>query len=122
MIKNIKIVRGASRCSKTALSIDEETPEHCASVLVVTIATGSIVMRCLDRGLCRYEAGLRSGIGYLIERMTTARILRLIGLLRDINDWIEYAHSGPRTRQRRQPRARRLRYCNEVRRALGVVS
>ena len=122
MMKNIKIVRGASRCSKTALSIDEETPEHCASVLVVAIATESVVMRRLDRGLCRYEAGLRSGIGYLIELVTTACTLRLIRLLRDVNDWIEYAHSGPRTRRRRRPRARRLRYCDEVRRAFGVVS
>src|SRR6266540_3870789 len=108
MMKNIKIVRGASRCSKTALSIDEETPEHCASVLVVTIATGSVVMRHLDHGLYRYEAGLRSGIGYLIERVTTACILRLIGLLRDVNDWIEYAHSGPRTCRRCRPRAQCL--------------
>src|SRR6266545_135970 len=122
MMKNIKIVRGASRCSKTVLSIDEEMPEHCASVLMVAIATESIVMRRLDRGLCRYEAGLRSGIGYLIERVTMACILWLIGLLRGVNDWIEYAHSGPQTRRRRQPRARHLRYCNKVRRAFGVVS
>src|SRR6266511_1300429 len=122
MIKNIKIVRGVSQCSKTALSIDEETLEHCASMLVVAIATESVVMRRLDRGLCRYEAGLRSGIGYLIERMTTACTLRLIGLLRDVNDWIEYAHSGPRTCWRRQPRAQHLRYCDEVRCAFGVVS
>src|SRR5438445_13786342 len=101
MMKNIKIVRGASRCSKTALSIDEETLEHCASVLMVAIATESIVMRCLDCGLCRYEAGLRSGIEYLIEHVTTACTLQLIGLLRDINDWIEYAHSGSRTRRQR---------------------
>ena len=86
MMKNIKIVRGALRCSKTALSIDEETPEHCASVLVVAITTESVVMRRLDRGLCRYEAGLRSGIGYLVEHMTTACVLRLIGLLQDTND------------------------------------
>ena len=107
-MKNIKIVRGVLRCSKTALSIDEETPEHCASVLVVAITTGSIVMRRLDRGLCRYEAGLRSGVGYLIERVTTTCALRLIGLLRDVNDWIEYAHSRPRTRRRRRLRAQRL--------------
>ena len=77
-------------------------------MLVVAIATESVVMRRLDRGLCRYEAGLRSGIGYLIERMTTACTLRLIGLLRDVNDWIEYAHSRPRTRRRRRLRAQRL--------------
>src|SRR6266568_6612596 len=111
MMKNIKIVRGVSQCSKTALSIDEETPEHCASVLMVAIATESVVMRRLDRGLCRYEAGLRSGIGYLIERVTTACTLQLIGLLRDVNDWIEYAYSGLRTRRQHWPRARRLRYC-----------
>src|SRR6266511_3412561 len=122
MMKNIKIVRGVLRCSKTALSIDEETPEHCANVLVVAIATGSIVMWHLDRGLCRYEAGLRSSIGYLIERVTTAGILWLIGLLQDVNDWIEYAHSGPRTCRRCRPRAQHLRYCNEVRRTFGVVS
>src|SRR6266571_4269050 len=108
MMKNIKIVRGASRCSKTALSIDEEMPEHCASMLVVAIATESIVMRCLDHGLCRYEAGLRSGIGYLIEHVTTACTLQLIGLLRDVNDWIEYTHSGLQTRRRCWPRVRRL--------------
>src|SRR6266567_8650648 len=105
MMKNIKIVRGASQCSKTALSIDEETPEHCASVLVVAIATESVVMRCLDCGLCQYEAGLRSSIGYLIERVTTACTLRLIRLLRDVNNWIEYAHSRLRTCQRRRPRS-----------------
>src|SRR5205807_5362259 len=105
MMKNIKIVRSASQCSKTTLSIDEETLEHCASVLVVAIASESIVMRCLDRGLCRYEARLRSGIGYLIKRMTMACTLRLIGLLRDVNDWIEYAHSVLRTHRRRRQRA-----------------
>ena len=52
MMKNIKIVRGASRYSKTTLSIDEEMPEHCASALVVAIATESIVMQRLDCGLC----------------------------------------------------------------------
>src|SRR6266568_6669474 len=100
MMKNIKIVRGALRCSKTALSIDEETPEHCASMLMVAIATESVVMRHLDHGLCRYEAGLRSGIGYLIERVMTACTLQLIGLLQDVNNWIEYTHSRPRTHRR----------------------
>src|SRR6266581_4985123 len=122
MMKNIKIVRGASRCSKTTLSIDEKMPEHCASMLVVAITTESVVMRRLDRGLCRYETRLRSGIGYLIERVTTACTLRLIGLLQDVNNWIEYAHSGLRMRRRRRLRAQRLRYCDEVRRAFGVVS
>src|SRR5438445_12235990 len=95
---------------------------NCTTPLIVTIATESIVMQRLDCGLCRYEAGLRSGIGYLIKHVTTACTLRLIGLLRDVNDWIEYAHSGLQPRRRRQLRARCVRYCDEVRRAFGVVS
>ena len=122
MIKNIKIVRGVLQCSKTALSIDEEMPEHCTSALVVAIATESIGMWHLDCGLCQHEAGLRSGIGYLIERVTATCVLQLIGLLQDANDQIEHVHSGPQTRQQHQPRAQCLQYCDEVRCAFEVVS